>query len=121
MTIDANPSGTFIGFYDPTQAAMTAGAGATVGVLLGVLGAHGVAEDHVGTSIARGKIGAYVAGSQWTIGSGVAPQYNSAARVITFTLTTVGTAATTGETICVVNFLTFSGSEPIITGTYVAA
>lgn len=39
MTIDANPSGTFIGFYDPTQAAMTAGAGATVGVLLGVLGA----------------------------------------------------------------------------------
>jgi predicted RecA/RadA family phage recombinase len=39
MTIDANPSGTFIGFYDPTQAAMTSGAGATVGVLLGVLGA----------------------------------------------------------------------------------
>jgi predicted RecA/RadA family phage recombinase len=39
VTIDANPSGTFIGFYDPTQAAMVAGAGATVGVLLGVLGA----------------------------------------------------------------------------------
>lgn len=37
-TIDANPSGTFIGYYDPTQAAMTSGAGATVGVLLGNLG-----------------------------------------------------------------------------------
>lgn len=38
-TIDANPSGTFIGYYDPSQAAMASGAGATVGVLLGTLGA----------------------------------------------------------------------------------
>lgn len=38
-TIDANPSGTFIGYYDPTQAAMASGAGATVSVLLGNLGA----------------------------------------------------------------------------------
>lgn len=74
-----------------------------------------------GTAMAGGKIGAYVANSQWTIGSGVAPQYNTAARVVTFTLTTVGTAATTGETICLVNYLTFSGCEPITTGTYVAS
>lgn len=73
-----------------------------------------------GTAMAGGKIGAYVANSQWTIGSGVAPQYNSSARTITFKNTTVGTAATTGETICLVEYLTFSGSEPITTGTYVA-
>ena len=74
-----------------------------------------------GTALAGGKIGAYIANSQWTIGSGVAPQYNTASRVVTFTLTTVGTAATTGETICVVKYVTFSGSEPITTGTYVAS
>lgn len=73
-----------------------------------------------GTGMAGGKIGAYVANSQWTIGSGVAPQYNTAVRTITFTNTTTGTAATTGETICLVEYLTFSGSEPIVVGTYAA-
>jgi hypothetical protein len=74
-----------------------------------------------GTAMAGGQIGAYVANSQWTIGSGVAPQYNAAARVVTFKNTTVGGAATTGETLCFVNYVTFSGSEPIVTGTYVAS
>lgn len=74
-----------------------------------------------GTSLAGGKIGAYIASSQWTPGSGAAPQYAAVARTVTFTLTTVGDAATTGETICLVHYLTFSGSEPIVSGTYVAS
>ena len=74
-----------------------------------------------GTAMAGGKIGAYVANSQWTIGSGAAPQWRTAARTITFTLTTTGSAATTGETLCIVKYLTFSGCEPIVAGTYVAS
>ena len=73
-----------------------------------------------GTSMAGGKVGAYIASSQWTPGSGASPQFSTASRVVTFTLTTVGTAATTGETYCLVEYLTFSGREPITTGTYAA-
>lgn len=68
-----------------------------------------------GTAMAGGVIGAYVANSQFAGGV-----YSTSSRVVTFTLTTTGTA-TTGETICLVNYLTFSGSEPIVSGSYVAS
>ena len=75
-----------------------------------------------GTGMAGGKIGAYVANSAWAVGGGTTSGiYTAGARVVTFTNTTVGTAATTGEVLCLVNYLTFSGCEPIVAGTYVAS
>lgn len=75
-----------------------------------------------GTALAGGKVGAYIANSQWAVGGGsTSGIYRTTSRVITFKNTTVGTAATAGETICLVNYLTFSGSEPIVVGSYVAS
>lgn len=74
-----------------------------------------------GTGLAGGQIGAYIANSQWTPGSGLAPQYSASSRTVTFTNTTTGTAKTAGETLCIVKYLTFSGCEPIVTGSYVAS
>ena len=74
-----------------------------------------------GTGMAGGVIGAYIANSQWAVGGGsTSGIYRTTARVITFTNTTVGTAATTGESLCLVNYLNFSGCEPIVAGSYVA-
>lgn len=73
-----------------------------------------------GTGMAGGVIGGYVANSQWAVASTQSGIYTTTSRVITFTNTTVGTAATTGESICLVNYLSFSGSEPVVAGTYVA-
>lgn len=74
-----------------------------------------------GTALAGGKIGAYIANSQWCKGSGTYGQFSPAQRTVTFTLTTVGTAATTGDLYCWVEFLNFAGAEPISTATYVAS
>lgn len=74
-----------------------------------------------GTAMAGGRIGAYCANSQWAVGGGsTSGVYRTTARVITFTLTTVGTAATTGSTLCGIEYVLPSGSEPIVAGTYVA-
>jgi len=74
-----------------------------------------------GTAMAGGRIGAYVANSQWAVGGGTTSGiYRTTARVVTFTLTTVGTAATTGETLCGIKYLAFSGSEPVVAGSYAA-
>jgi hypothetical protein len=56
-----------------------------------------------GTALAGGKVGADIANSQWN------RRYLTTDRIITFTNTLVGTAATTGETIFWVSFVTFVG------------
>lgn len=73
-----------------------------------------------GTGLAGGRIGAYVANSQWCLGSGVYGQFSPAVRTLTATLTTTGSTATTGDIYWFINVCTFSGSEPIRTATYAA-
>ena len=72
------------------------------------------------TALAGGKIGAYIANSQWGKGSGTYGQYSPAVRTLTATLTAIGTAATTGDIYVFWNvLLPFSGSEPIQTASVV--
>jgi len=56
-----------------------------------------------GTALAGGKVGADVANSQWN------RRFLSTSRVITFTNTLAGTAATTGEAILAVTYATLAG------------
>jgi len=75
-----------------------------------------------GTALAGGKIGAYIANSQWGKGSGTYGQLSPAARVITATLTTVGTAATTGNVYVWAEYVPFGGAgESVQQATYVAS
>lgn len=75
-----------------------------------------------GTALAGGKIGAYIANSQWCKGSGTYGQVSPAARVISFVLTTVGTAATTGEFYGWVAYLPLTTSqETILVPSYAAS
>jgi len=75
-------------------------------------------SNEAGTALAGGKIGAYIANSQWGKGSGTYGQYSPVVRTLTAKLTTIGTAATTGDITVLWNvLLPFSGSEPIKTAT----
>lgn len=73
-----------------------------------------------GTAMAGGKIGAYVANSQWCKGSGTYGQYATAARTITCTITTSGTA-TAGETHLLIAYLPVHGREPFVAPTWAAS
>lgn len=76
-----------------------------------------------GTALAGGKIGAYIANSQWCKGSGTYGQLSPVARTISFVLTTVGTDATTGELIAWIAYTppVWGGAEPLLTPSYVAS
>ena len=72
------------------------------------------------TGLAGGKIGAYMANSQWCKGSGTYGQLSPAVRTLTATLTTVGTAATTGDIYVYWKvLLPMSASEPTRVATVV--
>jgi hypothetical protein len=72
-----------------------------------------------GTALAGGGIGAYIASSRWTIGSGAYARYTPVARTITFLVTAAGTA-TAGETHFLVLYTEPSGREPLGTPVYTA-
>lgn len=72
------------------------------------------------TALAGGKIGAYMANSQWCKGSGTYGQRSPLKRTLTATVTTIGTAATTGDvTVFWRVLLPLSGAEPVTTATVV--
>ena len=76
--------------------------------------------NEAGTSLAGGKIGAYIANSQWGKGSGTYGQLSPLPRTLSAVLTTIGTAATTGDIWVYWHVLPpFSGSEPQKTATVV--
>lgn len=74
-----------------------------------------------GTGLAGGRVGAYIAGSQWAVGGGsTSGIYRTVARTVTATVTTTGTVKTAGETHLLVSYLNFDGREPTFTATYAA-
>jgi len=72
-----------------------------------------------GTALAGGLVGAYIANSQWTLGSGTYARYAPVARTITCKVSAGGTC-TAGETHMIVLFIPPFNSSPLGTPSYLA-
>lgn len=82
--------------------------------------AYEAASVGAGTALAGGLVGAYIANSQWTPGSGTYGRYAPVARTLTCKITAAGTA-TAGETHFLVSYVgPFAGATCLQSPVYAA-